>query len=252
MSDSTELTQQQNVLRWGGLAGLLAGLLFILTIIQVTLFAPADPAGLAEWVTRFPDIKAALVVENLMYLTALTLTIPLVLALFWAMWRTNLAPALFGSVLALVGLAAMMFSATPHVAHAPLADLYFAPGAAPADQASLALMWQAIWGVFDAPLYVGFFVLPAGFLVLGLGMFGSPTFGRIFGGLSVVLGLSGLVAAVLQMIDPASMIGAVSYFALIIFCLVLGWKVFGLSQRPLEARQVGIRQGNLHSAKTAG
>jgi phytoene dehydrogenase-like protein len=32
-----------------------------------------DPADLARWVTRFPDIKAARVVENLVYLVALVL-----------------------------------------------------------------------------------------------------------------------------------------------------------------------------------
>ena len=51
-----------------------------------------------------------------------------------------------------------------------------------------------------------------------------------FGGLSVALGVIGVVAAVLQMVDPASMTGAGSYFACLIFYFVLGWKAYSLSR----------------------
>jgi hypothetical protein len=234
MNDLQKMEQEKSVLRWGGLAGMLGGILSILAMV-VAIAGPVgmeDPADLEGWVTRFPDIKAARVVENVIYLMALILEIPLFLALYRALRRTSLAPALFGSALGIVGLVAMAVSATPHVAHATLSDLYHAPGATPADQATLALMWQATWGVFDAMLYVGFFVVPIGLLVLGAGMFGTPVFGRGFGGVSVALGVVGLVAAVLQLIDPASMIGVLAYLACLIFYLVLGWKVYSVSRAP--------------------
>ncbi len=231
MNNLHKVEQEKSVLRWGGLAGMMGGILFILAMVQVAVFVPPDPTDLAEWVIRFPDVKAARVVENIIYLTALILEIPLFLALFWGLRKTSLAPALFGSVLGILGLAAMAISATPHVAHAPLADLYHAPGVTPADQAALALMWQATWGIFDAMLYVGFFVVPIGLIFLGLGMLRTPAFGKGFGGVSLALGLVGLVTAVLQMSDPASMIGAGSYFAIIIFCLVLGGKVYSVSRK---------------------
>ena len=232
MNNLQKMEQEKSVLRWGGLAGLLGGILFILAMV-VVIVGPAgnDPADLAGWVTRFPDIKAARIIENIMYLVALTLEVPLFLALYWALRRTKLAPALFGAVLGIVGLTAMIVSATPHVAHAPLAELYHAPGATPADQAALALMWQATRGILDAMLYVGFLVVPIGFILFGVAMLGTPAFGKGFGGVGVVLGVVGLVTAVLQMVDPASMIGAISYFAIIIFCLVLGWKVFSVSRK---------------------
>jgi hypothetical protein len=161
---------------------------------------------------------------------ALILEVTLFLALYRALRRTSLAPALFGSVLGILGLGAMVISATPHIAHAPLSDLYHAPGATPGDQATLALLWQATWGIFDAMLYVGFFVVPIGLIILGVAMVGDPAFGKSFGGVSVVLGVVGLVAAVLQMVDPSSTIGAGSYFACLIFYFVLGWKVYSLSR----------------------
>jgi hypothetical protein len=184
------------------------------------------------WPVRFPDIRAARIVENGIYLVALILEVPLLLALYQALRKTSLAPALFGSALGILGLVAMVVSTTPHVAHAPLSDLYHAPGATPAEQATLALLWQATWGIFNAMLYVGFFVISIGLILLGVGMFGAPTFGKGFGRVSVVLGVVGLVAAVLQMVDPASMIGAATYSACLIFYLVLGWKVYSLSRTP--------------------
>ncbi len=230
MTDLQKIEQEKSVLRWGGLAGMLGGILFILVMVFVIVFVPSDPADLAGFVTRFPDIQAIRVVENIIYLVALLLEVPLFLALYRALRKTSLAPALFGSVLGIVGLTAMVASTTPHVAHATLSDLYHAPGATPADQAALALMWQAIWGITEAPLYVGFFVVPIGFILLGVGMLGAPTFGKGFGGVSVGLGVLGLVAAVLQMVDPAADAGVGSYFAIIIFCFVLGWKVYSLSR----------------------
>jgi hypothetical protein len=230
--------QEKSVLRWGGLSGMLGVILLVLVWVVVGVFVPPDPADLAGWVTRFPDIKAARVVENGIYLVALLLEIPLFLALYRALRKRSLAPALFGSVLGIVGLVVMVVGTTPHVAHAPLSDLYHAPGATPADQATLALLWQATKGIFDAMLYVGFFVVPVGLIVLGVARLGDPAFGKGFGGVSVVLGVVGLVAAVLQMVEPSSMIGAGSYFACLIFYLVMGWKVYKLSRATYEQSNI--------------
>jgi hypothetical protein len=124
----------------------------------------------------------------------------------------------------------MAAGATPHVAHTPLSELYYAPGATPADQAAIALMWQAVWGIFDAMLYVGFYIVPIGLILLGIAMFRAPAFGLVLSSVTTLLGVVALAGAVLQMVDPASMIGSLSYFATLIFYLVSGWKVFSLSR----------------------
>ncbi|MEJ2737150.1 MAG: hypothetical protein P8189_26920 [Anaerolineae bacterium] len=98
MNESKRAEQERSILRWGGLAGMVGGLLFILTWV-VVIVGPVgmeDPADLAGWVTRFPDIRAARVVENGLYLVALMLEVTLFLALYRALQRTSLAPALFG------------------------------------------------------------------------------------------------------------------------------------------------------------
>jgi len=63
----------------------------------------------------------------------------------------------------------------------------------------------------------------------------TAAFGKAFGGASVVLGLTGIVAASVVLIDPTSPIAAVAILALIIFHLVLGWKVHILSRRPVDS-----------------
>jgi len=234
MNYSQKMEQEKSVLRWGGLAGVLGGILFILTWV-VIIAGPVgmeDPAELEEWVTRFPDIRAARIVENGLYLVAVVLGVPLFLALYRALRGTRLAPALFGIVLGVLGLGVFAAGALVHVAQVPLSDLYHASGATPEDQATLALLWQATQGIFDAMLYVGFFVVPIGLIALGVAMLGTQAFGKGFGGLSVVLGVVGVVAGVLQFADPSSMIGAGSFFAILIFFLVLGWKAYSLSRIP--------------------
>ena len=234
MNDLQKMEEEKSVLRWGGLAGMLGGILFITTFV-VVLAGPVgieDPADLAGWVTRFPDIRAARIVENGIYLVALILEVALFLALYRALRRTSLAPALFGSVLGILGLAVFMAGALPHVAHAPLSDLYHAPGATPEDQATIALLWQAIWGINNEILYVGFFFVLIGLIALGVAMLRAPAFGKGFGGVSVVLGVVGVVAASAVLVDPLSLIVAVGFLALIVFHLVLGWKVYSLSRTP--------------------
>ncbi len=232
MNDLQQMAQEKSVLRWGGLAGILGSIIFILVFVLVIVFVGEDPAELAGWVERFPDIRAARTVENGGYLLVLILWVPHFLALYVALRRTSLAPALFGSGLGILGLAVLVAGALPHVATVPLSDLYHRPGATPADQAALALMWQATWGIFDALLFAGLAIVAVGITALGVAMLGTPAFGKGVGWLSVVMGVMGVAVGVVLLIDPGSLIAVVSVLSLIVFHLVLGWKVYRLSKAP--------------------
>jgi hypothetical protein len=74
-------------------------------------------------------------------------------------------------------------------------------------------------------------------------MLGNPAFGKGFGWLSVILGGFGIVATVVVLVDPASPIAVAGIFALIVFHLVLGWRVYSLSRGPNEVLRLGGKAG---------
>jgi hypothetical protein len=223
--------QADSTLRWGGLAGMSGSILLILVFGIVAAFVGMDPVGPEESVMRFPDLRAVRTVENSLYLVVLVLWIIHFLALHRALRTTSPAPALFGSVLSILGLVVLAAGALPHIATAPISDLYHAPGATPRDQATLVLLWQATQGIFDALLVTGLVILPMGLIALGAAMLGAPAFGKRMGRTTVALGAVGLAAASALVVD-VSPLGVLGVFALIVFHLVLGWKVQKLSRAP--------------------
>ena len=236
MNDLQNVEQEQSVLRWGGLAGILGGILLIV-VFAIVGFGPVgmEPVGPAGEVGRFPEIRTARIVENGLYLAVLVSWAIHFLALYRGLRGTGLAPALFGSALGILGLAMLAADALRHVATDPIADLYHAPGATAGDRATLVLLWQATTGILDMLLVTGLVLLPTGLIALGIAMLGAPDFGKGFGGASVALGVVGGVAAGVLLVDPASPIAAVGgVFALIAFHLVLGRKVYSLSRSPVR------------------
>lgn len=231
VTQDRKMSEDRGVLRWGGLAGILGGVVMIAVFVIVAVFVGADaaldPAGSLE---RFPEISAARTVENGLYLVALVLWMVHFLALYRALRETNVVAALFGSVLSIVGLGVLAAGALPHVATLPISDLYHAPGATPEDQAALVLMWQASLAMFDALLGAGLLILTAGLIALGVAMVGAPAFGKRFAGLSLALGGLGLVAASVFLIVPPSPIVGVGLLGLIVFHVLVGWKVVTLAR----------------------
>ena len=229
------IDEEKSVLRWGGLAGIVGGILLVAVFVIVGVFVGPDPAEPEGLVMRFPDVRAAHIVEEVLYLGVLALWAIHFLALYRALRGTSLAPALFGSVLGIVGLGVLAAGALPHIASAPISDLYHAPGATPEDRATLVLMWQATEGIFDALFGVGLLLVPIGLIALGVGMLGAPAFGRGFGGIGVVLGVVGVVAASVLLVDPLSPSAFIGVLTLIVFHLVLGWRLFSLSRVRRES-----------------
>jgi hypothetical protein len=135
-----------------------------------------------------------------------------------------------------MGLVVLAAGALPQVARTPISDLYHAPGATPEDQATLVLLWQATQGILDALLITGLLLLPIGLLMLGVAMLRTPAFGKAFGGVSLVIGVLGIAAGVVLLIDPGSPIAIVSVLSLIVFHIALGWKVYSLSKGPYVGR----------------
>lgn len=222
--------QDGSVARWGGLAGISGSVLLVVVFAVVALFAGPDPAGPQGPIERFPEIRAVRTVEDGLYLAVLALWVPLALALFGSLRGTRPAAALFGSALNVFGLAVLAAGAVPHVVTSRLSELYHAAGAIPDEQATLVLLWQANQGMFDALLLVGLLVMPLGVILLGLAMRRDPAFGKVAGNLGVALGVVGLAAATVMLVDPVSTAApALGLITLIGFHLLAGWKTYRLS-----------------------
>src|SRR5215472_9950244 len=180
-------------LRWTGLAGILAGIFFILTIVTLVMFGPSTTATPAQLVMNFPNVRTGLAVGNEFYFLVSVSLVALALGLYRALRTSAQGPALFGTVLYVLGLGVTFIEDTTQIAFDPISNLYHAPGTTTADQATLALIWQATQGMFNEFDVAATLLLSTGLIVLGVAMIKVPAFGKIFGGLSAAIGIAQIV-----------------------------------------------------------
>lgn len=218
------MTQQHY--RWSGLAAMVGGALFIFVFIFVGVVVGGDTS-----IATFPDIRAGRTAENALYLSVLLLWIAPFLALGRALRETRPAAATYGSVVGIVGLGILAAGAVPHAASVSIAALYDAPGA---DQAALAAAWQVNLAIMNMLLVTGLVIAPVGVVSLGVAMLGAPAFGKGLGRASIALGVVGLGAAAVLLVDPVSPIAVVGFLALIGFHLAVGWRLYVRSRVPAE------------------
>ena len=243
-NDLQKSAQEKSVLRWGGLAGMLGSILMIVTFVFVPVFVTVETSA-AYLIERFPEMRVGRTVENSLFLAVVILWVPHFLALYRALWRESLAPALFGSVLGIMGLAVIAAQNAHHFATLPLSNLYHAPGTTPEEQATLVFLWQATMGILEAMLVTGLLLVPIGLICFGVAMLRAPALGKGFGAASVVLGALGFGGASLMWIEPASVLGPVfGLFTLIIFHFVLGWKIYRLSRQPADITEDRGKDGH--------
>jgi hypothetical protein len=125
--------------------------------------------------------------------------------------------------------------ASTFFAFAPISDLNQAPAATPEAQATVGLLWQATQGITITFFFVGSLFTMMCFIVLGVAMLRAPAFGRRFGGVSIalgVIGVLGVVASLFVMGETGAQLIGLAAFANIIFLPLFGWKVYSLSRTP--------------------
>lgn len=227
MNDLRIAQHTDSTLRWGGLAGIVGSLLMLFTFVFVAATVGMDITP-EQSLTRFPDIRVARTIENSVYLAILLLWVVHCLALYRALRRTRPAAALFGSVLSILGLVLLAAGALPHLATAPLSDLYQAAGTSQ-DQATVMLVWLGIQAVFDGLLVTGLVICPIGLVALGTAVLDTPGYGTRIGRAAVAFGGIGLAAATAAVAGVASM-AALGVFALLGFHLALGWRTHRLAR----------------------
>jgi len=236
MNNLQMLEQDKLVLRWGGLAGILA---FIVWIVEMPLYGFVDPFT-PEGLMRFADVRAALGMSTILMMTIAFLSVAFVLSLYRALRATNLAFALFGGVLGVVGyIATALGDASTFFAFAPISNLYQAPAATPETQTIVVLLWQANQGITITFFFVGSLFMTLSFIVLGVAMLKAPAFGKRFAGVSILLGVIGIVGVIASLFvagEIGMQLMGISVFANIIFLPLFGWKVYRLSRGSRSAK----------------
>jgi hypothetical protein len=225
----TAAEKEKSFLRWGGLAGILAGGFFILTIITLAIFGPSTTASVADRIMNFPNVRTALAVGNGFYFLVSVALVGLTLGLYRALRGTSSPAALFGTVLYALGLGVTFIEDTTQVAFDPISNLYHAPGATAADQHTLTLLWQATQGMFNQFDVAATLLLSTGLIVLGVAMFRATAFGRVFGGLSMAIGVAQIVGITFLSTNSAAY-APFALLAFLVFPVVFGLKVYRLSK----------------------
>lgn len=220
--------QELSALRWGGIAGLLGGVMMPAVFVFLAVVGGMETLGPQAAIERFPDLRPARIVENTAYLLTLALWALHSVALVLALRGEALGPALAGGVMSCLGLAILATGAVPHVATTPISDLYHAPDRAVGLEAPLIVAWQAIQGWVDAMVVTGLVLAPIGMVLFGVAMRRHPDLDGWPAWLSMALGLAGLVSAAMGLVEAGDIL-AIGIFALVFFHLIIGWRTFRLA-----------------------
>lgn len=214
------------------MAGLAGAAIFIFSIVyQVVFIGTQTTAAGAGPVINYPGIHTQIIVGQSLFLVGTVLMMPLFLSLYRALRQSSLPAAIFETGLSFLGLAILTVEGEPNVAMTPISNSYHAAGATIAQQASAVQLWPATQGMFNQFDTCAYILLSIDFVFFGLGMFSSPSFGKTLGGAIAAFGAAGLLGVALFPVT-SGMFAIFALLTFVLFPLIAGWKVLGLSKTP--------------------
>lgn len=224
--------EDQSILRWGGVSGLLAGILIIVIAITMTfLGGPATTEGL---LIRVRDMgRVYLVLPGLRTITYL-LPIPLFIALHRATRTPRPMSAILGAVLGVSGALVVAANWAMALVGLPtLVDAYVQASAA--DRPMVVLVAQAWEQVTHAFQFFGGFLLGLGFAFVGRAMLARTDIKRGYGAASLILGLAAAVSWLIAVgiggeTGPIIIFLFIGFLATLPLYFLLGWKAYSLSR----------------------
>ncbi|MFQ5920049.1 MAG: hypothetical protein ACE5I4_08430 [Thermoplasmata archaeon] len=208
-----------NVLRVGGLAGILAGVFVVVGLIVFAAFPPA--ASPEEQLANFADNQVTSAVTIDLFLVAFLLALVFLGGLYWSLRepsrffaRIGLGSGVLSLILPLVALQGLL------VAAAAFAGMY--ADAAAADRPVVVAAYGAVVTLLGAGNTSGFLLTGLALVAFGFAMRGSPDFSEGLAWLSIILGIV-VVLFTFLVFAPVAII------AIAVFLLVVGWKVYSLA-----------------------
>ncbi|MFQ5837425.1 MAG: DUF4386 family protein [Thermoplasmata archaeon] len=216
------MREEKSVLRVGGLAGVLTGVILILGFITFFLaFPPPDPE---QALGTFPEDRTLLTVSVDLFIVSLLLSLPFLAALYRSLREPNrvfarigLGTGVLAAVMGIVALTGFMLATNT------FSVLY--ADATTSDRPVVVATYAAVFSLLDAGNTAAFIFFGLAFVAFGLAMKRSQDFPEGLAWLSVVLGIIIILFIFLNLFP-------VAIIAIVVFALVLGWKVYNLSRAP--------------------
>lgn len=214
----------RSVLRVGGWAGILAGVLVLVALIVSVALAPPTtfPPDFEQNLVDFLANPTPQTVGQDLAIISLLLILPFLAAIYRTLRepsrtlaRIGLGSSVLATVLLIVGFAGLLEASRSFSA------LY--DGAAIADRPVVVAAFAVVWQLLGAGNVAGIYLFGLAFVAFGLAMRASPDYQEGFAWLSVVLGI-------ITVLLPLLILGLASALLLAVFALVLGWKVYSLSR----------------------
>ena len=201
------------------MAGLLAGVLLIIGIIMF-LISPPVP-GFEEDLATFPERSTSAAVTIGLFLVALLLLIVLLAGLYLSLKEQSRGFARIGLGSGVLAFVVTIFALQGQLLAANAFTGLYADALA-ADRSVVVATYGAVVTLLRVGNAAGFFFTALAFVAFGIAMRRSQDYGEGLAWLTVVLGIIILLAA-LVLLEPPAII------AVVVFALVLGWKVYSLS-----------------------
>jgi hypothetical protein len=222
----------------GGIAALLIAVLLIGEIVVYATFP--RPASALEHFALFQDNRlAGLLTLDLLGMIAYLLFVPMILALYLALRRTNAAIMAVAAVLFFVGIT-VFFSTNPAFAVLTLSNQH-AAATTEAERALYLAAGQALFTLFNENAFlVSYMIVSAAWAMIGGVMLRSSLFGRVTAHAGILAGVAGILAVMLEHILPSAAlpVAIAVYFAAIAFLflwvVLAGWRLYRLGT-PGEA-----------------
>lgn len=238
-----EPAQIGQMIRWGGVAGVAGVASLLCSAVVVGVMGLPDASDL-ETLTDFSDIETGRIVEHFFYLGAVMLFALHVFVLHQTLRATHPSAALFGTVMAGFGYVIMAASALLHVSTSPLADLYDDPDRSAEDLHAIEYAWHGAQSLFDTMLTTGVLLVSIGIVLFGVAMRSAPAFGPRLPLFTIALGTVAVICAAIAVIDPGSLLLALSVLGIAVFHLSVGWRTLKVGN------EMSVEVTNMESTPT--
>ena len=223
--------EDKSVLQMGGLAGLLAVVLYIVGVGLVISFG--GPATAEETLVRIQELRAVFVLLTVVAIIGSLLMVALFLALHGFLRNAGPARALLGGAFGISG--ALVLAANYAIgltAFPVLSDLHAAAPAA--EQTIIVIAAEVVEQITHAFQFLGILLIGLAFASFGWGLLAHQEVSKGYGWASVVFGVIAAVSALMAFVfagaDVSTISSSIGFLAIIALFLFLGWKIYRMAR----------------------